>query len=84
MGLSQIDVMKKLKLKSTSIISRWESGQSMPSGKNLLQLENMYRTLIAEMYFDYKRELQSDDISQEEQVVQSEKQKKPKRLDRGP
>ena len=36
MGYSQEDVRKYLKLKSTGMISRWERGATMPSGKNLL------------------------------------------------
>ena len=84
MGLSQIDVTKKLKLKSSAIVSRWERGISMPSGKNLLLLESMYMTLVAQMYHEYKQILRKEQIIEKKISKQSKNVKKPKRLDRAP
>lgn len=61
MGYSQLDVMRKLCLNSTAMISRWERGISMPSAENLLKLSILYKTLVNELYFhlgkEYQREL---------------------------
>jgi len=60
MGLSQRDVMRLLKLDSTSMISRWERGVSMPSGINLLKLSLLYKTLVNKLYYGYGKELQAE------------------------
>jgi len=57
MGYSQSGVMRKLKLKSTAMISRWEKGEIMPSSDNLLKLSLLYKTLVNELYFERGKEL---------------------------
>lgn len=52
MGYSQKDVAKIFEFKSTSRISRWERGESMPNVKNLLKLSFLYSTLPNELYAD--------------------------------
>ena len=44
--------MRKLKLNSTSMISRWEQGKTMPSAENLLKLSILYKTLVNELYYE--------------------------------
>ena len=52
MGYSQKEVAKIFGFKSTSRISRWEKGESMPSVKNLLKLSFLYSTLPNDLYYD--------------------------------
>ena len=52
MGYTQGAVMRKLKLQSTSMISRWEQGVAMPSSDNLLKLSILYKTLVNELYYE--------------------------------
>ncbi len=52
MGYTQGDIMLKLQLESTSMISRWERGMTMPSADNLLKLSILYKTLVNELYYD--------------------------------
>jgi transcriptional regulator with XRE-family HTH domain len=49
---SQKEVAAILGFKSTSRMSRWEKGLSMPSVENLLKLSFLYSTLQAELYAD--------------------------------
>ncbi len=50
MGYTQAGVMRKLKLQSTSMISRWERGETMPNSDNLLKLSVLYKTLVNDLY----------------------------------
>ena len=90
MGFSLEDIKKYLKLKSTSMISRWERGQSMPSGENLLKLSILYKTLVNELYFSLSKEYQAGLFPSEKHIVKPAKKKSAspqiqhKRLDRGP
>jgi transcriptional regulator with XRE-family HTH domain len=60
MGYSQTDIAIRLGHKDTSRISRWENGFTMPSGKNLLQLSILYKTLVNELYFELSTELRQN------------------------
>lgn len=53
MGYTQNAVMQKLNLQSTSMISRWENGMTMPSADNLLKLSVLYKTLVNELYYEF-------------------------------
>lgn len=57
-GLSQTEVARKLQLKSSSIISRWERGVAMPTAENVICLSILYKTLANELLYDVARESQ--------------------------
>jgi len=83
MGYSQEDVRKYLKLKSTGMISRWERGATMPSGKNLLKLSVLYKTVVNNLYYTLSKEYQGVLFPVERANIKSRK-RGGKRLDRGP
>lgn len=56
-GYSQKDVARILGHGSTSIISRWEKGISIPNLFSLVKLSILYKTLIDQLYFDIVRDL---------------------------
>jgi transcriptional regulator with XRE-family HTH domain len=60
MGFKQKVVAKKLGINNASMISRWETGLSMPSGINLLKLSKLYKTLVNELYWEFTKELESE------------------------
>ena len=57
MGYTQKEVAKQLGLRSTSIISRWEKGEALPSCINLLKLSLLYKTLVNDFYRDLSKDL---------------------------
>ncbi|MBX7109624.1 MAG: helix-turn-helix domain-containing protein [Chitinophagales bacterium] len=59
-GYTQKEVAKILEFKSTSRISRWEKGESMPSVKNLLKLSFLYATLPNDLYYDLWMEVRNN------------------------
>jgi transcriptional regulator with XRE-family HTH domain len=59
MGYDQKLVARKLGLKCTSQISRWEEGKSMPSVINLLKLSIIYCRLPTDLYLDIYIELKA-------------------------
>ena len=79
-GLKQTDVVRELGLQSASIVSRWERGLTMPSGRYLLMLENLYHTLVAQLYYEYKKEL----AAQEPGLLKREGTEAKKNTDRAP
>ncbi|MBL7684283.1 MAG: helix-turn-helix transcriptional regulator [Flavipsychrobacter sp.] len=60
MGFTQLEVAEKLGLANTSMISRWESGVTMPSSKNLLKLSKLYKTLANELYWELGKEIEKE------------------------
>lgn len=60
-GYSQSDVARKLNLKSTTIISRWERGLALPSLENALRLSALYKVLVNDLFWalftEYRNEL---------------------------
>jgi transcriptional regulator with XRE-family HTH domain len=83
MGFSQDEIKKHLKLKSTSMISRWEHGVTMPSSRNLLKLSILYKTLVNELYYTLSKELQSELFPAERNIAK--RRNKPHKLSvRGP
>ncbi len=66
MGYTQNAVMQKLHLQSTSMISRWEKGMTMPNADNLLKLSVLYKTLVNELYYElgtvYQMELFPEEV----------------------
>ena len=84
MGFSQIQIKKRLKLKSTAMISRWESGLTMPSSRNLLKLSLLYKTLVNELYYTLSKELQAELFPAETDIQKQRKKKAKNTLIRGP
>lgn len=59
MGLSQSEVAEILKINS-SMLSRWESGETTPSCINLLKLSILYNTFILELYREVHQDLREE------------------------
>jgi transcriptional regulator with XRE-family HTH domain len=83
-GFSQDDIKNRLKLKSTSMISRWERGLTMPSGENLLKLSVLYKTMVNELYYTLSKQYQVRLFPAERAYIKPRKRKVTKCLDRGP
>ncbi|MHC4455218.1 MAG: helix-turn-helix transcriptional regulator [Planctomycetota bacterium] len=80
-GLKQKDVARILKLKSTSMISRWEKGTVLPNSLNIFRLSLLYRTLIDVLFIDLMR-LLKEDIQKREEKVLKRKDKKLRKNER--
>lgn len=52
MGYKQSEVALKLKLKCSAMVSRWETGHSMPTSDQLLKLCILYKTQPQELYYE--------------------------------
>lgn len=59
-GLKQKDVAKILELKSSSLISRWEKGLSIPSLINVFKLSILYRTMADSLFNDLVHKLREE------------------------
>ncbi|MFH1561857.1 MAG: helix-turn-helix transcriptional regulator [Nitrospirota bacterium] len=66
-GLRQSDVARILKLKSTSLISRWENGVCLPSTLNIFKLSILYRTLMVALFVDLYRALKEEIMKREKE-----------------
>ncbi len=77
-GLKQKDVARILKLKSTSMISRWEKGVCLPNSLNIFKLSLLYRTLIDVLFIDLMRLLKEDIRKREEKVLNAKDKKERK------
>jgi transcriptional regulator with XRE-family HTH domain len=75
-GLKQKDVAKILGLKSTSMISRWENGISLPSTQNLLKLAVLYRTIVDALFIDLIREFKEKTLKKEQEIMKKKVLKK--------
>lgn len=84
MGFSQEEIKKRLNLKSTSMISRWERGITMPSGDNLVKLSVLYKTLVNELYYDLSKEYQLELFPEEKNAPIFLKKKDTDIRNRGP
>jgi len=67
-GLKQSDVAKILRIKSTSLISRWENGGCLPNTLNIFKLSILYRTLIVALFIDLYRTLKEEILKREKEV----------------
>ncbi|MHC4269538.1 MAG: helix-turn-helix transcriptional regulator [Planctomycetota bacterium] len=77
-GLKQKDVARILKLKSTSMISRWEKGTCLPNSLNIFKLSLLYRTLIDVLFIDLMRLLKEDIQKREGKVLKAKGKKEVK------
>ena len=68
-GLKQKDVAKILGFKSTSMISRWENGVSLPSTQNLLKMAVLYRTIVDALFIDLIREFKRKTLKREQEIM---------------
>ena len=69
MGFSQKQVAAVLGLQSTSMLSRYESGQSVPPLLTALRLEILYRIPVAFLYSEIYRSLKEEIRALEDQVA---------------
>jgi len=69
MGFSQKQVAVVLGLQSTSMLSRYESGQSLPPLFTALRLEILYRIPVAFLYSEAYRSLKEETRGLEEQMA---------------
>lgn len=53
MGYKQKEVARLLGLYSTSPLSEWENGITIPSSRYLIKLSILYRTTVNELYVEY-------------------------------
>lgn len=64
-NFEQKDIAKRFGLKDTAMISRWEKGETMPSGDNLIRLSLLLRRqpydLYPELVHQYKKELSPEE-----------------------
>lgn len=67
-GLSQKQVARILGVSSTSMISRWEKGLSLPSTLNVFKLAALYRTMADPMFPDLTRIVKEEITKREEQI----------------
>lgn len=72
MGYSQFEVMFMLGFQSTSRISRWENGETIPSVKNLLKLSILYKTLPNELFYELVQELRVE-IEEKWKIIRENK-----------
>jgi len=68
-GLTQKDVARVLRLHSTSLISRWEKGISLPNTTNAFRLAVVYRTMADALFIDLVRQLKDEIRKNEARVL---------------
>ena len=59
-GYSQKKLARMLGMKSSTLISQWEKGITLPTLDSLLKLCVIYNTLIEELYFERLQEHRND------------------------
>jgi len=59
-GLKQNHVAMLLGFHTTTQLSQWESGQTMPNSANLIKLGIIYNTFPNELYFEYYQALKDE------------------------
>lgn len=74
MCLKQTDVARILGLRNTSMISRWEKGDSLPDFFNLTDLSLIYGISTDAFYPDYRRERKESIMKRAEPVLANIKQ----------
>jgi len=60
LGLTQKEVAYKLGLRSITLISRWESGDTFPSLPNIILLSKLYQVPIDALYGDLANRIEAD------------------------
>ncbi len=72
-GLSQKEVALILSIKSSSIISRWEKGSSMPEPVTMIKLAILYRTMVDALFIGLRRALLEEMRKREDKVLKGKK-----------
>jgi transcriptional regulator with XRE-family HTH domain len=72
MGYKQKQVARLLGLYSTSPLSEWENGITIPSSRYLIKLSVLYRTHVHELYPEYVQEVRESLHSKEFEVFNCE------------
>lgn len=57
-GLTQREVAKRMGLKNSSLISRWENGFSLPDLENAFVLAMIYDVMVDALFIDLRRSVQ--------------------------
>jgi len=70
-GLTQKEVVQVLGLKSTSIISRWESGLRLPNSIYIFKLGVLYRVMADALFINLRRSLQEEVFRAEQKFLQN-------------
>lgn len=68
-GLSQRQAARILGVGSTSMISRWEKGISLPNALNVFKLAALYRTMADPMFPNLTRMLREKLLKREEEIL---------------
>jgi len=71
-GLQQKDVAKVLRLKSASMISRWEKGFCLPNTRNLFKLAILYRTMSDALFIDLIKQMRNDIQKREQGILRKD------------
>ncbi len=58
--LSQTALARKLHLRSTAMISRWESGETMPSLENAMKLSKMYKVFLNDLFWEFDQKYSNE------------------------
>lgn len=72
-GYSQRDIARKLGIQSTTIVGRWELGQTYPDLKNLIKLSIIYKTLVDQLYPGLRSEIVKDYEEREKKGLKESK-----------
>jgi transcriptional regulator with XRE-family HTH domain len=72
MGYKQKEVAQLLGLYSTTPLSEWENGITMPSSRYLIKLKILYRTAINDLYPEYVQEIRESLASKEFEIFNRE------------
>ncbi len=67
-GLTQRQVADIMGLESSSMISRWEKGLSLPETHNALKMAAIYKTTVDFVYQDLRLDMQ-DELSERIEAV---------------
>ena len=57
-GLTQCEAARRMGLKDSSLISRWENGFSLPDLENAFRLAAIYGVLVDALFIDLRRSAQ--------------------------
>jgi len=68
-GLNQKQAARILGVGSTSMISRWEKGTSLPNALNVFKLAALYRTMADAMFPNLTRMLREKLLKREEEIL---------------
>lgn len=68
-GLRQKQVAAILGVKNTSMICRWENGESLPSLVNVFKLAILYRTMPDALYFELRQVLKEQILGREKIIL---------------